>query len=80
VIRDVVNYLASCFYREETWELEDEEDFKEEARRCTEESLKNLYDPNISTLRHYLTGVPLSWQCITVESYLNKDHKGQYTR
>ncbi len=55
VCRDVVHYMASCFYESETWEdmtldKDSEDSFKQQAKNCAKESLKTLYDPSISEL------------------------------
>lgn len=49
-----MQFIADCFYKEETWESSSSEEeghehrhFLEEAKSCAQESLTNLYNPSI---------------------------------
>lgn len=42
-----MQYIADCFYKEETWAEADLQQFMDEAKTCVQESLDNLYAPSI---------------------------------
>ena len=44
ISRNVVQFIADCFYKEETWSDCESERFADEAKKCVEESLRNIYD------------------------------------
>ena len=45
--RNIVQYIADCFYKEETWEESDQREFLDQAKACVQESCDNLYNPSI---------------------------------
>ncbi len=45
--RHVVQFIADCFYKEETWAESDLEHFRDEAKACAQESQTTLYTPDL---------------------------------